>query len=129
MRFSLLITGAPCSSQAPYSAWRFANTLIEEGHELYRVFLQGDGVLLASRLTVFPTDELNITKQWSALIRENNVDAVVCISSALKRGIIDEGEAQRHDLLSSSLAEEFTISGLGQLIDATVQSDRLVTFG
>ena len=48
----------------------------------------------------------------------NNVDLVVCVAAALRRGIKDE-----------VLAPGFRISGLGQLIDAGIKSDRLVTFG
>jgi tRNA 2-thiouridine synthesizing protein D len=43
---------------------------------------------------------------------------VVCVAAALRRGIV-----------ADSLAPGFRISGLGQLIDAGIKSDRLVVFG
>ena len=74
-------------------------------------------------------DETHIQQQWDSLIAENNIDSVVCVSSALKRGIINLEESNRHDLESISLSDNSEIAGLGQLIDASINSDRLVNFG
>ncbi|MCK5275745.1 MAG: DsrE family protein, partial [Alphaproteobacteria bacterium] len=52
------------------------------------------------------------------LAEEHNLDLVVCVAAALRRGIKDD-----------ILAPGFRISGLGQLIEAGIVSDRLVTFG
>ena len=54
---------------------------------------------------------------------------VVCVAAAQRRGIVDEGEMQRNGKDAENIAEGFRISGLGQLIEAGVQSDRLVVFG
>jgi len=43
---------------------------------------------------------------------------VVCVAAALRRGIKDE-----------ILEEGFRISGLGQLVEAGIQADRMVVFG
>jgi tRNA 2-thiouridine synthesizing protein D len=53
----------------------------------------------------------------------------VCVASALRRGMLDPTEASRYEHDAASVAPEFTISGLGQLIDAAIDCDRLVTFG
>jgi len=42
---------------------------------------------------------------------------------------MDEDEARRQGKDANNIAEGFRISGLGQLIEAGVESDRLVTFG
>ena len=52
-----------------------------------------------------------------------------CVSSAIKRGIVDKQEAERHELSAVSLFESSDIAGLGQLIDAAINSDRLLNFG
>jgi tRNA 2-thiouridine synthesizing protein D len=52
------------------------------------------------------------------LAEQHDVDLVVCVAAALRRGIKDE-----------ILAPGFRISGLGQLIEAGIIGDRLVTFG
>lgn len=129
MIFSLAIYAAPYSSQASDSAYRFALALLESGHTLYRVFFYHDAVHTASSLTTPPQDESHLTQQWQTLAQTYKVDLVVCIAAALKRGLLNEQEASRYDKPAANLAKGFEISGLGQLVDAAVVSDRLVTFG
>ena len=54
---------------------------------------------------------------------------VVCIAAALKRGILNQEEAERYEKPAHNLRDGFAISGLGQLVDAALMSDRLITFG
>jgi len=129
MKFSLAIFGAPYSSQAPETAYRFARAALAGGHEIYRLFFYLDGVHNASGAAVPPQDEINIPERWSVLIKEYDIDAVVCIAAALRRGVLDQEEAQRYEKPPLQLAEGFVLSGLGQLIDAGIESDRLITFG
>lgn len=129
MIFSLAIYAAPYSSQASDSAYRFAQALLENGHSLYRVFFYHDAVHTASALTTPPQDEINFTQSWQKLALEHNIDLVVCIAAALKRGLLNQHEAARYEKSTFNLANGFEISGLGQLVDAAVISDRLVTFG
>jgi tRNA 2-thiouridine synthesizing protein D len=129
MQFSLLILGSPYSSQSISTALRFANAAVEAKHNLYRIFFYHDAVNCANDLITPPQDDTNIPKQWQALARDHNVDLVVCIASALKRGILDATEADRYERPSHNLTEGFEISGLGQLIDASIKSDRVITFG
>ena len=51
------------------------------------------------------------------------------MAAAQRRGLLDADEAQRHGKDADNIAPGFRISGLGQLIEAAIQSDRLVTFG
>ncbi len=129
MIFSLAIYAAPYSSQASDSAYRFALALLESGHTLYRVFFYHDAVHAASSLITPPQDEIHLTQNWQAIAQKHNVDLVVCIAAALKRGLLNQQEATRHEKPAANLAEGFEISGLGQLVDAAVISDRLITFG
>ena len=48
---------------------------------------------------------------------------------AQRRGLLDENEAKRQGKDASNIAEGFRISGLGQLIEMGIQTDRLVMFG
>jgi tRNA 2-thiouridine synthesizing protein D len=43
--------------------------------------------------------------------------------------LLDDDEAKRAGKDSNNIAEGFQISGLGQLIDAGIQADRLIAFG
>lgn len=129
MVFSLAIYAAPYSSQASDTAYRSAQALLENGHSLYRIFFYCDGVHHASALATPQQDETHYPKIWRDLAKANNIDLVVCIAAALKRGILNEQEASRYDHDHFNLLEGYDISGLGQLLDAAVTSDRLITFG
>jgi len=54
---------------------------------------------------------------------------VACVSSALVRGILDFDESTRHKMAGVSLHKSTQIAGLGQLVDAALNSERLVSFG
>lgn len=129
MIFSLAVYAAPYSSQASYSAYHFAMAALSQGHSVHRVFFYQDGVHNATNLAAPPQDEFNLQQAWQHLAKDHNLDLVVCIAAALRRGILDEGEAKRYDKSSHNLATEFTISGLGQLVEAAVISDRIISFG
>lgn len=129
MKFSIVIYAAPYSSEAAATALRFTSCLLEQGHEIYRLFFFGDGVHNANRLTVVAQDDQNIQEEWDKLIKTNELDSVICVSSAIKRGIINETESSRYELNAVSAHDSSDISGLGQLIDAAINSDRVVNFG
>jgi len=74
-------------------------------------------------------DDRNIVTRWSELAAEHKLDMVLCVAAAQRRGIADADEAKRNGKDADNIAPGFRISGLGQLIEAGIQSDRLVTFG
>lgn len=129
MKFGILINEGPYQHQASDSAYQFAKAAIEKGHEIFRVFFYHDGVNNGTRLTIPPQDDRNIVERWSAFAKEHEVDLVVCVAAAQRRGLLDENEASRNGKDANNIAEGFRISGLGQLIEAGIQSDRLVVFG
>ena len=129
MKLAIQINEGPYTHQASDSAYQFTKAALAKGHEIFRVFFYHDGVNNATRLTTPPQDDRNIVNRWSKLAEENKLDLVVCVAAAQRRGIVDEGEAKRNGKDATNLAPGFRISGLGQLIEAGIQSDRLVTFG
>jgi tRNA 2-thiouridine synthesizing protein D len=129
MIFSLAVYAPPYSSEASDTAYRFAEAALKSGHTLYRVFFYHDGVYNSSALHCPPQDEANRPEQWRALAEAHDIDLVVCIATALKRGLLNESEASRYDKTAFNVANRFDLSGLGQLIDAAQKSDRLVSFG
>lgn len=125
-RFAIAVHGGPYESQAPISALRFATAAIAAGHQITRVFFYHDGVLNALvRETL--QDEANPTALWQAFARDSSVELTVCIAAALKRGVFDEREAQRYGA-SRSMADGFELAGVGQMVDAAINSDHTVTF-
>lgn len=126
--YSLIITGAPYVSQAPATAYDFCRTLLDTGHTIRLVFLYGDGVHLASALNTPPSDEPDWTERWQMLSRENGLTPVVCIASALRRGLLNEQEARRYEKPAANLVGGFDIAGLGEWVEAITRSDRVVYF-
>ena len=129
MKFSIVVHSAPYSNEGAHSAFRFCQAVLAEGHEIYRLFFFREGVHNLTRLAVVGQDEKNLQVAWEELIAAHNLDSVACVTSALKRGILDQQEADRYEKPGSSLSEISGIAGLGQLVDACVNSDRVVSFG
>lgn len=129
MKFSIQINEGPYQHQASDTAYQFTKAALENGHEIFRVFFYHDGVNNGTRLTTPPQDDRNIVTRWSDLGAEHDLDLVLCVAAAQRRGIVDEGEMQRNGKDAHNIAPGFRISGLGQLIEAGIQADRLVVFG
>jgi tRNA 2-thiouridine synthesizing protein D len=129
MKFGIMVNEGPYQHQASDSAYQFARAVLAKGHEIYRVFFYHDGVNNGTRLTVPPQDDRNVINRWSELAAQHGIDLVVCVAAAQRRGILDESEAKRHGRDASNIAPGFRISGLGQLVEAGIQADRLVVFG
>jgi len=86
-------------------------------------------VYSASANVVVPQDEQDIAVQWQDLVRTHQLDGVVCIAAALRRGVLNEEEALRYQKPAANLSGSWELSGLGQLHDAAQSADRLVCFG
>lgn len=127
MRFALLVTAAP-DQEAALQAWRFAEAALAQGHQILRVFFAGAGVGHGNRLNTPGRDETGLTRQWQVLQAEHQLDLVVCVAAALRRGVLDADSARSWEQPQANLTDGFVISGLGQLAEAQLQADRLVTF-
>ena len=128
VKLAIAVYGAPTSSEAPYSALRFARAARERGHEVLRVFFYYEAVAIANALVVPPQGERDIGAEWSAFGREHGVELVACIAASLRRGIVDSTEAARYGLAAHNLREPFMLLGLGQFIEMAANADRIVTF-
>lgn len=129
MKLAVQVNEGPYQHQASDTAYQFVKAALEKGHEIFRVFFYHDGVNNGTRFTTPPQDDRHIVNRWSELAEAHNLDLVVCVAAAQRRGIVDPDEAKRHGKDGNNIAPGFRISGLGQLIEAGIQSDRLVVFG
>jgi tRNA 2-thiouridine synthesizing protein D len=129
VKFAILVNEGPYTHQASDSAYHFTEAVLRAGHEIVRVFFYHDGVNNGTRLSVPPQDDRNISDRWSALAQQHGVELILCVAAAQRRGLLDDDEAKRAGKDSNNMAEGFQISGLGQLIDAGIQADRLIVFG
>lgn len=129
MIYTLVVTATPVSGQSANTAAKFALALVGAGHSICRVFFLDDGVYAGSDCSVSPQDEADRLAPWVDLNQQHGVELVLCTSSALRRGMLDVGEAERYEKNAATVHPAFIISGLGQLVDAATRSDRLLTFG
>lgn len=129
MKLSVVINEGPYQHQAADTAYHFCRAALAKGHEIFRVFFYHDGVNNGTRLATPPQDERDIVKRWSELAEKHDLDLVVCVAAAQRRGVVDEDEQKRHGKDANNIAPGFRISGLGQLIEAGIESHRMVVFG
>ena len=128
MKFAIAVFSA---AHAPSSrrALLFAQAVLTGGHEIVRLFFYQDGVYSAANNIVTPQDEQDIARQWRELVDTHQLDGVVCIAAALRRGVLNQEEATRYQRSAVNLQAPWALSGLGQLHDAAQTADRLICFG
>ncbi|MFZ5722892.1 MAG: sulfurtransferase complex subunit TusD [Pseudomonadota bacterium] len=129
MRYALLVLDAPAGRASARTALRFARAAAARGHRVDRVFFYGEGVQGGNALAVPPQDENDTRAGWRDFAAEHGAELVVCIAAALRRGLLDENERARYGKSAASLDPAFTLAGLGQLADAVLGCDRVLTFG
>lgn len=129
MKYGILVNEGPYQHQASDTAYQFAKAAMAQGHEIFRVFFYHDGVNNGTRFAVPPQDDRKIPDLWSEMAEQHGTDLVICIAAAQRRGLLDEGEAKRQGKDGNNIAPGFRISGLGQLIEAGIQCDRMMVFG
>ena len=131
MLYTLVINSAPHSlhGTTSYNALRFAQALLAAGHQIHRLFFYGEGVLNLNAQAITPQGEFDLCHAWAEFIEGNTLDSVVCIAAAARRGVLNDSEAKRHQKPAANLLGNSDLSGLGQLIEASPVSDRVITFG
>jgi len=127
MKLTLLVTAAPHQENA-WHALAFCKAALARGHDVQRVFFYGDGATHGNSLLLPPQDEPDVAQGWRELNESHALELVVCVAAALKRGVMDADMARREDKALANLASGFVISGLGQLAEAMMEADRLVSF-
>lgn len=125
---AVLVTGPAYGSQDALSAYHYVKSAIELGHTIQRVFFYNDGVLNGSTLTSPAADEFDLYQAWLVLAREHKFDLDICSGAALRRGVIDQSEADRAGKSNFNLELPFQLTGLGQLAVSIVTADRVIQF-
>ena len=128
MRFALMVIGPAYGTQQASSAYQFAQALLDAGHTLASVFFYREGVSNANALTAPASDEFDLVRAWQRLHEEHQVELHICVAAALRRGVVDDAEAQRLALPGANLQTGFSLTGLGALAEAALSCDRVVQF-
>ncbi|MEY4767758.1 MAG: sulfurtransferase complex subunit TusD [Pseudomonadota bacterium] len=129
LKYAIQINASPYASDSSWIAYQFVQTVLTLNHQIYRIFFYQEGIYHAFRYAQPPENEFSLTEQWSALAKSHDIDLVVCISAAQKRGLLSIEEAQRQQKVDQDLAEGFRISGLSQWVEAILIADRFLIFG
>ncbi len=116
MKFSVFVNAAP-TLPAAEAALRFCHALTASQHILHRLFFFEDGVLNSARTAP-------LCDQWAEFITTHTIDALCC-SGACARLTLADDEGRPKPRMHSA----FAVAGLGQLVAATSQSNRCITFG
>ena len=103
--------------------------MLERGHELTRVFFYDAAADTGLAARVAMQGEPDAVSLWRELATGHGVELVLCVASALRRGVLDATEADRHEKAAATIDPAFTIGGLGLLVEASANADRLITFG
>lgn len=126
--FSLLVTGNPASEQSGSTAYQFCLAALAAGHKIAGVFFYLDGVLTANSLISPASDEVNLPFLWAELATQYQFSLEVCVSAALRRGVVNQDEANLLGLPHGNVQAPFILSGLGQLAELSASCDRLIQF-
>ncbi|GAB6067321.1 sulfurtransferase complex subunit TusD [Methylothermus subterraneus] len=122
LKFTIQVNVGPYAGEAADLAYHFALAALTKGHKVPRVFFYHDGVYHALGLAAPPLDEPDRVMRWSRLAETYNVDLVICSAAAQRRGVwVPETQV--------ALAPRFRIAGLALLVEAILETDRLLVFG
>lgn len=120
-KLAVVITTPPYSNLT-VTALNYIEAALRQNIEIVGVFFYQDGVLNAHNKVTIASDEFQTSKQWIKLHDNYQLPLHLCITAAEKRGLYDDSESE------SNIASAFTISGLGELVELSTKSDRLVQF-
>lgn len=90
--------------------------LIHNKHQVSAIFFLFDAAYTANSFIEMPTDEPNISQQWSEFAHKHHVRLVVCSASAARRGIC-----------VTNLATGFNLGSIGELVESCDAADRVVS--
>jgi tRNA 2-thiouridine synthesizing protein D len=113
--FTLIIYDAPMAKERALSALRFAWTADLEGHKV-QIWLFENGVYLAKKNQTTPQGFINYGQMLEDLIKVG-VEVKACVVCAEARGV-----------LFAELINGVKLATLHELIEWTINSDKVITF-
>ncbi len=97
-------------------ALALAQELLNNKHKISVIFFLFDAAYTANAFIDMPTDEPNISQQWSAFAKQHSIKLIVCSASAARRGIV-----------AANLADGFNLGSIGELVESCDAADHVVS--
>lgn len=114
MLYTLVVLSSHLNNN--HDAIALAQDLISNKQQIATVFFLFDAAYTANSFIDMPTDEPNISKQWSDFAHHHQVKLVVCSASAARRGIC-----------TTNLAPGFNLGSIGELVASCDAADHVVS--
>lgn len=119
-----MVVTTPPYSNLTATAIDYVETALKQGVDVIGVFFYQDGALHANNNIQISSDEYQAIKQWERLHNEYQLPLNLCITAAEKRGVMcDENECT-----DKNFNKHFIVSGLGELVELSSKTTRLVQF-
>lgn len=128
MNYTVLVTGSAYGTQNASTALLFCQSLIKMRHTLNSVFFYCDGVFNANSFNKSAIDEFNLLIGWEKLNKKYKVKLYVCISAALRRGVIEDEKLSDSKIKKGNFSNFFQLTGLVELANSIRFSDRIIQF-
>lgn len=126
-KLAVVITTAPYSNLT-ISAIDYVETALKLGIDVIGIFFYQDGVINANADVSIASDEYQTIEHLTKLHRQYKLPLHLCITAAEKRGIVCEESLNKESAEQYKINDIFTISGLGELVELSASSTRLVQF-
>jgi tRNA 2-thiouridine synthesizing protein D len=114
MLYTLVVQSSHLNNNSETMA--LALDLINQKHQISAIFFLFDAAYTANAFIDMPTDEPNISQQWSEFAHQHQIRLVVCSASAARRGIC-----------ITNLAPGFNLGSIGELVESCDTADRVVS--
>jgi sulfur relay protein TusD/DsrE len=115
VKFLVVVTESPWGSALSLSAWAFVKAAIDSKVQISAVFFRDEGVYNAVPGEAVDAGTPDLTVAWTELGAATGIRLLMCSSSRMRR-------------LGGEPAGGFQTSGLTELIELMLDSDRVVTF-
>jgi tRNA 2-thiouridine synthesizing protein D len=116
------IITTPPNSNLTATAFNIIESALYSGINVVGVFFYQDGVLNGSQHLALPNDEYQVHQQWQKLHQHYDIPLHLCATAAEKRGLSDDV----NDNHTTNIHRNFTLSGLGELVELNAKADRLI---
>ncbi len=128
-----LLTSNPYTQAAQSALYKLRDHIATNTDDV-QIFLYADAVQFAHRGVWLPADSANPIQDFQQFLVEHKLNAQVCVSAALARGVTDESNAKRHALTDGAsrpldtLHERCQLVGLGELAMLLHNADKVYQF-